>query len=107
MLKGVDSSPNTDYSAWVSQNVFAMYQLMFAIITPALIVGAIAERMKFSAIFLFMTLWMFVVYFPQAHMIWGIDGYINEHPAKFHALADRPDHDPKTTRLHPIHQNTP
>jgi Amt family ammonium transporter len=54
-----------------------MYQLMFAIITPALIVGAIAERMKFSAICLFMTLWMFVVYFPQAHMIWGIDGFMN------------------------------
>ena len=54
-----------------------MYQLMFAIITPALIIGAIAERMKFSAIFLFMTLWMFVVYFPQAHMIWGIDGLMN------------------------------
>ena len=76
-LKGVDSAPNTDYSYWVSQNVFSMYQLMFAIITPALIVGAIAERMKFSAIFLFMTLWMFVVYFPQAHMIWGIDGFMN------------------------------
>jgi len=76
-LNGVDSSPNTDYSAWVSQNVFAMYQLMFAIITPALIIGAIAERMKFSAICLFMTLWMFVVYFPQAHMIWGIDGLMN------------------------------
>jgi Amt family ammonium transporter len=54
-----------------------MYQLMFAIITPALIIGAIAERMKFSAIFLFMTLWMFVVYFPQAHMVWGIDGLMN------------------------------
>src|SRR4029077_18304402 len=53
------------------------YQLMFAIITPALIVGAIAERMKFSAIFLFMALWMFVVYFPQPHMIWGIDGLMN------------------------------
>jgi Amt family ammonium transporter len=76
-LKGVDSSPNTDYAAWVSQNVFSMYQLMFAIITPALIVGAIAERMKFSAIFLFMTLWMFVVYFPLAHMVWGIDGFMN------------------------------
>jgi Amt family ammonium transporter len=76
-LKGVDSAPNSDYSYWVSQNVFAMYQLMFAIITPALIVGAIAERMKFSAICLFMTLWMFVVYFPQAHMIWGIDGLMN------------------------------
>jgi Amt family ammonium transporter len=54
-----------------------MYQLMFAIITPALIVGAIAERMKFSAIVLFMTAWMFVVYFPQAHMVWGITGLMN------------------------------
>ncbi len=76
-LNNVDSSPNRDYSCWVSQNVFAMYQLMFAIITPALIIGAIAERMKFSAIFLFMTLWMLVVYFPQAHMIWGVDGMMN------------------------------
>src|SRR6266853_2515486 len=76
-LKGVDSTPNGDYSYWVSQNVFSMYQLMFAIITPALIIGAIAERMKFSAICLFMTLWMFIVYFPQAHMIWGIDGLMN------------------------------
>ena len=76
-LNGVDSSPNRDYSYWVSQNVFSMYQLMFAIITPALIIGAIAERMKFSAICLFMVLWMFVVYFPQAHMIWGIDGMMN------------------------------
>ena len=76
-LNGVGSSPNGDYSYWVSQNVFSMYQLMFAIITPALIVGAIAERMKFPAIFLFMFLWMFVVYFPQAHMIWGIDGMMN------------------------------
>src|ERR1044071_8997432 len=77
MLKDVTSAPNTDYSYWVSQNVYSMYQLMFAIITPALIVGAIAERMKFSAIFLFMTLWMFVVYFPLAHMVWGIDGFMN------------------------------
>jgi Amt family ammonium transporter len=76
-LNNVTSAPNTDYSYWVSHNVFSMYQLMFAIITPALILGAIAERMKFSAVFLFMTLWMFVVYFPQAHMIWGIDGFMN------------------------------
>jgi Amt family ammonium transporter len=76
-LKGVDSSPNTNYSYWVSQNVFCMYQLMFAIITPALIIGSIAERMKFAALFLFMLLWMFVVYFPQAHMVWGIDGLMN------------------------------
>ena len=50
---------------------------MFAIITPALIIGAIAERMKFSAILLFVTLWMFVVYFPLAHMVWGVDGFMN------------------------------
>src|SRR4051794_26085743 len=57
-LKGVTSAPNTNYAYWVSQNVFSMYQMMFAIITPALIVGAIAERMKFSAILVFVTLWM-------------------------------------------------
>ncbi|HWH67897.1 MAG TPA: hypothetical protein VNT26_00820, partial [Candidatus Sulfotelmatobacter sp.] len=73
-MRGVDSAPNTDYSFWVSHNVFSMYQLMFAIITPALIIGAIAERMKFSAILLFVGIWMFVVYFPLAHMVWGIDG---------------------------------
>ena len=76
-LSGVDSSPNTDYGGWVSHNVFSMYQLMFAIITPALIVGAIAECMKVSAIIAFMTLWMFVVYFPLAHMVWGVDGLMN------------------------------
>jgi len=76
-LNGVDSTPNQDYSAWVSHNVFSMYQLMFAIITPALIVGAIAERMKFSAIIAFVFLWMFIVYFPLAHMIWGVDGLMN------------------------------
>jgi Amt family ammonium transporter len=76
-LKGVDSNPNTDYAAWVSHNVYSMYQLMFAIITPALIIGAIAERMKFSAVLLFVTLWMVVVYFPLAHMVWGIDGLMN------------------------------
>jgi len=76
-LRGVDSAPNTDYAGWVSHNVFSMYQLMFAIITPALIIGAIAERMKFSAIILFVTLWMFLVYFPLAHMVWGIDGLMN------------------------------
>jgi Amt family ammonium transporter len=76
-LKGVTSAPNTTYAAWPSQNVFSMYQLMFAIITPALIVGAIAERMKFSAIILFVTIWMFVIYFPMAHMIWGGTGLMN------------------------------
>ena len=77
MLKGVTSAPNTNYSYWVSENVFAMFQLMFAVITPALIIGAIAERMKFKAILVFMTLWMIVVYFTQGHAVWGINGYMN------------------------------
>jgi ammonium transporter, Amt family len=76
-LKGVGAAPNADYGAWVSHSVFAMYQLMFAIITPALIVGAIAERMKYSAIMAFLVGWMFLVYFPLAHMVWGIDGLMN------------------------------
>lgn len=88
-LDGVGSSPNGDYSYWVSQNVFSMYQLMFAIITPALIIGSIAERMKFSAICVFMVIWMLFVYFPQAHMIWGVDGMMNglsNAAAKIHAI---------------------
>jgi ammonium transporter, Amt family len=76
-LNGVSAAPNSNYAAWVSQNVFAMYQLMFAIITPALIVGAIAERMKYSAIMLFILGWMLLVYFPLAHMVWGVDGLMN------------------------------
>ena len=76
-LRGVDARPNNDYSFWASQNVFAMYQLMFAIITPALIIGAVAERMKFAAVLVFAGIWMFVVYFPIAHMVWGVDGWMN------------------------------
>src|SRR5213082_2955926 len=76
-LNGVDARPNGEYSYWVSQNVFAMYQLMFAIITPALIIGAVAERMKFAAVLIFVGVWMFAVYFPIAHMVWGIDGWMN------------------------------
>ncbi|MGE0868542.1 MAG: ammonium transporter [Kofleriaceae bacterium] len=77
MFNGVTSVPNGDYAAWVSQNVFAMFQMMFAIITPALIVGAIAERMKFSAVIVFVALWMVAIYFPLAHMVWGVDGLMN------------------------------
>ena len=77
LLDGVDSAPNTDYAYWVSHNIYAMYQMMFAIITPALIIGAIAERMKFSAVLLFVALWMVVVYFPLAHWVWGIKGVMN------------------------------
>ncbi|OFX20687.1 MAG: ammonia channel protein [Anaeromyxobacter sp. RBG_16_69_14] len=76
-LRGVDSKPNGNYAYWVSHNVFSMYQMMFAIITPALIIGAIAERMKYAAILLFVGFWMFLVYFPLAHMVWGITGLMN------------------------------
>jgi Amt family ammonium transporter len=76
-LRGVDSQPNGDFSYWVSQNIFAMYQLMFAIITPALIIGAVAERIRFAAVLVFVAVWMFAVYFPLAHMVWGIDGLMN------------------------------
>jgi len=89
MLEGVTSATNGDYSYWVSQNVFSMYQLMFAIITPALILGAIAERIKFSAILVFVGLWMLIVYFPLAHMVWGINGLMNgvwNPGAKIHAI---------------------
>jgi ammonium transporter, Amt family len=76
-FSGVTSAPNTDYGYWVSQNVYAMFQLMFAIITPALIVGAIAERMKYWTLLTFIALWMLAVYFPMAHMVWGITGFMN------------------------------
>jgi Amt family ammonium transporter len=76
-LKDVGVAPNTDYSAWISHSTWSMYQMMFAIITPALIIGAIAERVKFSALMLFVAAWMLVVYFPLAHMVWGIDGFMN------------------------------
>ncbi len=76
-LRGVGAAPNADYGPWVSHSVFAMYQMMFAIITPALIVGAIAERMKYSALMLFILGWMLIVYIPLAHMVWGVDGFMN------------------------------
>ena len=76
-LKDVGAAPNTNYTAWPSHATFSMYQLMFAIITPALIVGAIAERMKFVAILVFVAFWMVLVYFPMAHLIWGFDGLFN------------------------------
>jgi Amt family ammonium transporter len=77
MWAGVGATPNTNYAAWVSENIFAIFQMMFAIITPALIVGAVAERMKYSAVMLFIALWMVVVYFPMAHMVWAADGLMN------------------------------
>jgi len=73
-FKGVRGDEVGQGSNWISNNIWAIFQLTFAIITPALIVGAIAERMKFSALLLFITGWMFLVYFPLAHMVWAADG---------------------------------
>jgi Amt family ammonium transporter len=77
MLRGVGVNPNPDYAATIPQLTFMVYQLMFAIITPALITGATAERMKFSGTVLFMALWFLVVYAPMAHMVWGKGGILN------------------------------
>jgi Amt family ammonium transporter len=76
-LKGVGAEPNPDYAGTIPQQTFMVFQLMFAIITPALISGAFAERMKFSAMLLFTTLWGLIVYFPMAHMVWGKGGLLN------------------------------
>ncbi len=76
-LRGVGGSPNLAYSGSIPFETFMIYQLMFAIITPALISGAFAERMKFSAMVMFMVLWSIVVYSPMAHMVWGQGGLLN------------------------------
>jgi Amt family ammonium transporter len=76
-LRGVGAEPNADYAGTIPQMTFMVYQLMFAIITPALITGATAERMKFSGTVLFLTVWFLVVYAPLAHMVWGKGGLLN------------------------------
>src|SRR5579883_2830209 len=76
-LRGVGLAPDPDYAATIPLQTFMVYQLMFAIITPALITGAFAERMKFSAMALFLILWSIVVYSPMAHMVWGKGGLLN------------------------------
>jgi Amt family ammonium transporter len=77
MLRGVGVEPNADYGATIPQQTFMVYQLMFAIITPALITGATAERIKFNGTMVFMTLWFLCVYAPLAHMVWGEGGLLN------------------------------
>ena len=77
LLRGVGDAPNPDYGATVPAESFMLFQMMFAIITPALISGAVAERMKFSAWLLFTVLWVTFVYFPLAHMVWGKGGLFN------------------------------
>jgi len=76
-LRGVGATPDADYAATIPAQTFMVYQLMFAIITPGLIAGAFAERMKFSAMLVFMILWSFLVYDPMAHMVWGKGGLLN------------------------------
>ena len=76
-LRGVGAHPDADYAGTIPLQTFMVYQLMFAIITPALITGAFAERMKFSAMALFMVLWSIIVYAPMAHMVWGKGGLLN------------------------------
>ncbi len=77
-LKGVGIEPDTDYATTVPHIAFMAFQLKFAIITPALIIGAFAERMKFSAFCLFTLLWATFVYTPVAHWIWGAGGFLKE-----------------------------
>ncbi len=76
-LQGVGLTPDKDYAGTIPLQTFMVYQLMFAIITPALITGAFAERMKFSAMLVFMVLWALFVYSPMAHMVWGKHGLLN------------------------------
>ena len=76
-LKGVGAAPDAAYAGTIPAQTFMLFQMMFAIITPALISGAVAERVKFSAYVLFMLIWVTVIYFPLCHMVWGKGGYFN------------------------------
>jgi len=76
-LRGVGLAPNPAYAPTIPEQTFMIYQLMFAIITPALITGAFAERMKFSSMAIFLSLWSLIVYCPMAHMVWGVGGLLN------------------------------
>jgi Amt family ammonium transporter len=76
-LRGVGAEPNPTYAGTIPHQTFMLFQLMFAIITPALITGAFAERIKFSAMLLFSAVWVTLIYFPLAHMVWGTGGLLN------------------------------
>jgi len=77
-LNGVGLAPNADYAATIPHQLFMIFQMMFAVITPALIIGAFAERMKFSAFLVFSVLWATIVYDPMAHWVWGIGGWLRD-----------------------------
>jgi Amt family ammonium transporter len=85
-LRGVGLTPNTDYAPTIPEQTFMIYQLMFAIITPALITGAFAERMKFSGMAIFLSVWSLFVYCPMAHMVWGVGGLLNAVGGRFPSL---------------------
>ena len=85
-LHGVGLTPDKNYAATIPLQTFMVYQLMFAIITPALITGAFAERMKFSSMLVFMVLWAILVYSPMAHMVWGVGGLLNAVTGKIPCL---------------------
>ncbi|VUZ85087.1 ammonia channel protein [Candidatus Methylomirabilis lanthanidiphila] len=77
-LRGVGLDPNPDYAATIPHQAYMIYQMMFAVITPALITGAVAERMKFSAFLLFTLLWATLIYDPLAHWVWGVGGWLRK-----------------------------
>jgi len=77
-LIGVGAEPNADYAATIPHTLFMVFQMMFAVLTPALIIGAFAERMKFSAFLLFSVLWATIVYDPMAHWVWGVGGWLRD-----------------------------
>ena len=77
-LQGVGPAPNPDYAATIPHAAFMIYQMMFAVITPALITGAFAERVKFSAFLVFVLLWVTLIYDPLAHWVWGVKGWLRE-----------------------------
>jgi len=85
-LRGVGLQPNIDYAPTIPEQTYMIYQLMFAIITPALITGAFAERMKFSSMAVFLSLWSVFVYSPMAHMVWGVGGLLNANGGRFPSL---------------------
>jgi len=85
-LRGVGLAPNPDYAPTIPEQTYMVYQLMFAIITPALITGAFAERMKFSSMAVFLSAWSVLVYSPMAHMVWGVGGLLNASGGHFPSL---------------------
>ncbi|MEI8140253.1 MAG: ammonium transporter [bacterium] len=77
-LKNVGLEPNADYAGTIPHQAFMIFQMMFAVITPGLIIGAFAERMKFSAFVVFMLLWSTIVYDPVCHWVWGVGGFVRK-----------------------------